>query len=127
MILKGKVYDVLKALAQIWIPAAGTLYFALAQIWHLPDAEQVTGTVVAVDTFLGVVLQISSSSYKNSDVKYDGSMDILQKPDGTKTISLSLNTDPAQFENMPEVLFRVNPVTAAPAAPNLTDPRLLKD
>ena len=60
----NKVYDVLKWIAMVVLPAMGTLYFALAGIWNLPYAEQVVGTVTAVDTFLGVMLGVSSMHYK---------------------------------------------------------------
>lgn len=60
----NKVYDVLKWIAMVVLPALGTLYFALAGIWDLPYAEQVVGTVTAVDTFLGVLLGVSSMHYK---------------------------------------------------------------
>lgn len=60
----NKVYDVLKWIAMVGLPALGTLYFALAGIWDLPYAEQVVGTVTAVDTFLGVMLGVSSMHYK---------------------------------------------------------------
>lgn len=60
----NKVYDVLKWIAMVVLPAMGTLYFALAGIWDLPYAEQVVGTVTAVDTFLGVMLGVSSMHYK---------------------------------------------------------------
>ena len=66
--MSNKVYDVLKFIAQILLPALGTLYFALAGIWGFPYAEQVVGTITAVDTFLGVVLGISSANY-NKEVK----------------------------------------------------------
>ena len=67
MILSNQTYDILKWIAQILLPAIGTLYFALADIWGLPCAEQVVGTITAIDTFLGVLLGISSSTYnKNS-------------------------------------------------------------
>lgn len=56
-------YDFLKWVAQFLLPAAGTLYFALASIWNLPYGEQVVGTITAVDTFLGVLLGISSNTY----------------------------------------------------------------
>ena len=56
-------YDFLKWVAQFLLPAAGTLYFALANIWNLPNGEQVVGTITAVDTFLGVLLGISSNAY----------------------------------------------------------------
>lgn len=66
--MNNKVYDVLKWIAQILLPALGTLYFALAGIWDFPYAEAVVGTVTAVDTFLGVLLGISTINYnkKNS-------------------------------------------------------------
>lgn len=63
MKMSNQVYDVLKWIAQYLLPAAGTLYFALAGIWGLPFGEQVVGTITAVDTFLGVILGISSASY----------------------------------------------------------------
>lgn len=61
--MSNKVYDTLKWMAQILLPAIGTLYFALAGIWGFPYGEQIVGTVTAVDTFLGVCLGISSSQY----------------------------------------------------------------
>ena len=61
--MSSKVYDVLKFIAQILLPALGTLYFALASIWGLPYAEQIVGTITAIDTFLGVILGISSSKF----------------------------------------------------------------
>lgn len=63
MSMSNKVYDVLKWIAQIAIPAVATLYFALAGIWGWPYGEQVVGTLTAVDTCLGVLLGISSAQY----------------------------------------------------------------
>ena len=64
MKLNNKTYDILKWIAQYSLPAAGTLYFALAGIWGLPYGEQIVGTITAVDTFLGVILGISAATYK---------------------------------------------------------------
>ena len=64
MKMSDKVYDVLKWIAQILLPAMGTLYFALAQIWGFPYAEQIVGTITAIDAFLGVILGISTYQYK---------------------------------------------------------------
>lgn len=64
MKMSNKVYDVLKYITQIGLPALGTLYFALSNIWGFPYAEQVVGTVSAIVTFLGVLLGISSAKYK---------------------------------------------------------------
>lgn len=62
--MSNEVYDVLKFIAQILLPACGTLYFALASIWGLPYGEQIVGTITAVDAFLGACLGISTKQYK---------------------------------------------------------------
>lgn len=64
MKLSNKTYDIMKWIAMYLLPAAGTLYFALAGIWGLPYGEQIVGTITAVDTFLGVLLGISAVQYK---------------------------------------------------------------
>lgn len=61
--MSNKVYDALKWIAMYLLPALGTLYFALAGIWGLPYGEQIVGTITAVDTFLGVILGISTTQY----------------------------------------------------------------
>ena len=63
MKMNDKVYDVLKWIAMILLPAIATLYFTLASIWGLPYAEQIVGTITGIDTFLGVILGISTSQY----------------------------------------------------------------
>lgn len=61
--MSNKVYDILKWIAQIVLPAIGTLYFALAGIWGFPYGEQIVGTITAIDAFLGAILGISSANY----------------------------------------------------------------
>lgn len=63
MKMSNKVYDVLKWIAMYFLPAIGTLYFALSGIWGLPYGEEIVGTVTAIDTCLGVILGISSANY----------------------------------------------------------------
>ena len=63
MKMSNKVYDALKYIAQIVIPAVATLYFALAKIWGFPYATEITGTLAAVDAFMGAMLQISTTNY----------------------------------------------------------------
>ena len=67
MKLNDSVYDILKWLVIIVLPACATLYAALASVWGWPFAEQVTTTITAVDTFLGAVLCISTVSYHKGD------------------------------------------------------------
>lgn len=83
MKLGNKTYDVLKNVAQIYLPGLGTLYFALAQIWGLPAAEEVTGTVIAVDTFLGLLLGISSASYVARTPTFGGTLAVHENEAGS--------------------------------------------
>lgn len=64
--MSNKMYDILKYIAQIVLPAIATLYFALAGIWGFPYGEEIVGTITAVDTFLGVLLKISTDSYNKA-------------------------------------------------------------
>ena len=47
--MSNKVYDVLKFIAMVVLPAIGTLYFALSSIWGLPYGEEIVGTITAVE------------------------------------------------------------------------------
>ena len=63
MKMSNKVYDILKYIAQIVLPALGTLYFALAKIWNFPYGAEIVGTISAIDAFLGALLKISTDQY----------------------------------------------------------------
>ena len=65
--MSNKLYDVLKWIALILLPALGTLYFALAGIWGFPYGEQIVGTITAIDCFLGALLGISNAVYKKGN------------------------------------------------------------
>lgn len=64
--MSNKTYDILKWIAQIVLPALGTLYFALSEIWGLPCGAQIVGTITAIDAFLGALLGISTAQYKKA-------------------------------------------------------------
>lgn len=70
MKMTDKMYDVLKWVAQILLPAVATLYFAIAQIWGFPYGEEIVGTITAIDAFLGTLLGISTYQY-NKDRNND--------------------------------------------------------
>lgn len=61
--MSNKVYDILKYVCMIVLPALGTLYLTLSGIWGLPYGEAVAGTITAIDTFLGAILMISTKNY----------------------------------------------------------------
>jgi hypothetical protein len=69
MKINNKIYDILKWIALIVLPAVATLYGALAPTWGWPFAEEIVYTITAVDTFLGTLLGISNLSYKNEQYK----------------------------------------------------------
>lgn len=70
--MSNRIYDILKFIAQVVLPAVGTLYFALAQIWGLPYGEQIVGTISAVDCFLGALLGISTIQYNKQKGAQNG-------------------------------------------------------
>lgn len=71
--MSDKTYDTLKWIAQILLPAVGTLYFALSKVWGLPYSNEIVGTITAVDAFLGAVLGISTAQYNK--MGEDGEME----------------------------------------------------
>ena len=64
--MNNKVYDMLKWIAQIVLPALGTLSFTLSGSWGWPYGEEIVGTITAVDAALGVLLGISTVQYKKN-------------------------------------------------------------
>jgi hypothetical protein len=110
VIKSNKVYDVLKYIAQIFLPAAGTLYFGVAQAWGLANSTQVVGTIVAIDTFLGVLLHISNTQYNNSEAKYDGTLEVTETED-KKNFSLNIDGDPMELDKKDELVFKVRKQT----------------
>ena len=68
MKLSNKAYDALKWIAQVALPALGTLYAALSGIWgFLPFGEEIVGSIIAIDAFLGVLLGVSTAKYNKTD------------------------------------------------------------
>lgn len=115
--ITGKPYDVLKFIAQILLPGLGTLYFALAGIWGLPSAEEVVGTIVAVDAFLGLLLGLSQTQYNKSDAKFDGTIGVTETADKLNYV-LNLNDDPVKLKDKDEVVLKVGPSVADTLAGN---------
>lgn len=108
MIIKGKLYDYLKWIAQILLPAAGALYFGLAGQLGLPNADTVVGSLAVIGTFLGAILGFSTVQYNKSDEKYDGDFTIERAPDGdTATLSVGLSKGGAELVEKDELKFKL--------------------
>lgn len=107
--LSNRVYNALKVLSTMLLPAASALYLSLDQIWDLPRETEVVGTVAAVNVFVGVLIGLSTKSYNNSDAKYDGAIDVYEDTNEDRTVfSLNLNEDPENLKSMSSVNFKVN-------------------
>lgn len=103
MKLSSKLYDILKETAQVVLPALGTLYFALSQIWGLPYGEQIVGTITALDMFLGACLHISNKKYEG-----DGVLNVDTTDPNKDKYSLDFLTDLAEVNERKSVVLKVN-------------------
>lgn len=103
MKLNDDVYDILKWIAQIVLPALGTLYFGLASIWGFPYGEQVVGTITVIDAFLGAILGISSVKYSG-----DGTLHIdTTKPD-KDSYNLAIDTPLVDLPRKKSITLKVD-------------------
>lgn len=105
-IFTNPLYDKLKFIALVLLPALGTLWFAVASIWGLPNTVQIVGTITAVDTFLGVILHLTTNSYYKNGQNFDGTMLVHDTPEKT-TFSMELNTDPQDLPGKHSVELNV--------------------
>ena len=67
MKLNDKIYDILKWVALVVLPAIATLYTALAGVWGLPYAQEIPATITAIDLFIGALLGVSTAQYNKED------------------------------------------------------------
>ena len=67
MKLNNKNYDLWKRIQQYILPAAATFIVAVFKIWNIPYGTEISGTIMAFDTLLGVILGISSYNYNKGD------------------------------------------------------------
>ena len=67
MKMSNKVYDVMKWLTVVVLPALATFYSLLSGTWGLPYGEQIPTTITGLSTLLGACLMISSSNYNKGE------------------------------------------------------------
>ncbi len=108
-LLSDKTYNLVKKLVQVIIPATGALYFALSKIWGLPHGEDVVGSLMAIATFLGVVLGISSAQYTASGAAYQGHLTVQPNADGVNRVTaFHLNKDPKDLEGEKSITVKIH-------------------
>ena len=67
MKLPDKIYNILKWVTMIVLPALATAYVGLAAIWGWPYADEVAKTTAVICTLLGALLGISTAQYNKDN------------------------------------------------------------
>lgn len=104
-LLSNELYNGTKFTAQVLLPALATLYFAVAQIWGLPYAVQIIGTLAALDTFLAVLLGISAGQFINAGA--DGSLVVTNPGTMQESHSLEFTKDLPELASQSQVTLTV--------------------
>ena len=122
MTLSNKWYNILKPVATTLLPAIAALYLTLAPVWDLPGGEKVSATVAAINTFLGILLGVSSKQYGKvqADMEAsssDGELYVVQDPeDGAADIRLGVKGSVEDLVSKDKVQLQVKQVTPPPVA-----------
>lgn len=111
MLMNSRVYDILKALAQIWLPASATLVFTFTDIWGLNYGPQIVGTIAAIDTFLGIGLGLSSRMYRTSGKAFDGDLVVNTLNPEKDVYSLNLGIPLEEISGKDNINLRVTQAT----------------
>lgn len=104
MKLSNKIYDILKWLSLVLLPAISVLYATLSPVWGLENVEPVVVTINAIGLFIGAVIGVSSNAYAKT--RYDGVLNVLQNG-AKKTFDLALDHPPEKLEGQKEVIFKI--------------------
>ena len=125
ILLGDKTYDRAKFLVQIILPALAVLYASLSEFWGFPKVQEVVGTIGALALFLGLVLRISSNNFEPPPVMGTpvGQFNVIELPDGRKTVNLELDRDPESVINDEVISFKLktHPAEVVPEVPVVDD------
>lgn len=108
-VLSGPLYEKMKWFVLIVMPALTTLFWTLSGIFGWPHTDEIMGAAAAVTTFLGVVLGISTNTYKKSDTRYFGEIHVTGTDEGATISHQVFNEDPTgmTIADKKEVTFKV--------------------
>jgi Putative phage holin Dp-1 len=116
--MNSKLYNVLKAVAQIWLPALGTLMFTIGDLWNLTWDAQAVGTIMAVDAFLGVGLGISTAAYKKNGKNFDGFLTVDTSNPRKDIYSIDMMAPLGTLAKRNDVTLKVRPGELASMQPD---------
>ena len=105
LVVDNQTYDRIKQAALLYLPAFIAFYVAVSEIWGLPYTTEVAGTAAAFDTFLGVLVKVSSKQYHETKPS-DGTLNVVEDEDGAY-VFLEAESDPSNLKNSQEVTFKV--------------------
>lgn len=63
MKLSNRLFDVLKWVAILFLPALAILIRTVFAIWEIPYGEEISSTIIALQVFLGAILGVSTLNY----------------------------------------------------------------
>ncbi len=112
--LSPKWYNRSRFFVQIVLPAVSTFYITLGNVWGLPAVDKVVTTLVALTTFLGIVLGVSRKNYNTSDKPFVGNIVVHEKEGGGVIYSLEYNGDPADLQHLDTATFKVGAALPPP-------------
>lgn len=107
-LLNDRTYDLFGNIVRLFIPALGVFYATIAEIWDIPQADRVVGTLAAVGLLLGVILQISKSQYKKTEADKDGVIDVFPTNKGAELGRMSLNLSADDIAGKQLLTLKVN-------------------
>lgn len=70
--MSNKLYDILKWVCMVGLPAVACLWYTLGKVWGFPYIAEIGATIVAIDTFLGAILGISNIQYRTKQEEKNG-------------------------------------------------------
>lgn len=108
--LSNATYDALNRIVKYLLPGLGTFYFTIAQIWGLPYAEQIVGTIAALATLLGIIIAISNKNYEPS---VDGDLVVNRDSEDTGLIGVELNAPIEDVKGRSTLSLKVHDISQA--------------
>lgn len=95
MMLSNRVYDALKWITLILLPALGVFYMALAKTWALPYGTEIVSSIAAIDLFLAMLLGISTNKFNVTNPMYR--LNLIKLVTNTQATAWVLSTNMYEF------------------------------
>lgn len=122
MKIPNKVYDVIKWVSLVVLPAISTLYWSLASIFGWPYAEQITGAVAAIQTLIGALLGVSAKNYEG-----DGDLLIDTSREDKDVVRINFNVDPYTVGDRRTFMLKVKPESSLETMDEIVEAPITKD